>query len=161
MPGAKRSILCANARKRNIAPVGPGPIMTPLMHRIWVLSALLAGALATANSRQPATATVSATAPLGSVTTVQVTLDNLGQPAVTAQLYEALDAPQLPTGAPATGPLRVSPPSAPGPITSDLLAAFASAPDGQRDMIIYLADQADLSSAAAIPDWNQRGAAVV
>lgn len=41
------------------------------------------------------------------------------------------------------------------------MAAFAGAPDGQSDMMIYLADQADLSVAAAIPDWNLRGAAVV
>jgi subtilisin family serine protease len=135
--------------------------MTPLMRRISILSALLAGVLAMGHARAPATSAVSATAPLGSVTTVQVRLDNQGQPAVTAQLYEAFDAQPMTTDSRASGPLRVSPPSGPGPITSDLLAAFASAPDGQSDMIIYLADQADLSTAAAMPDWNLRGTAVV
>jgi subtilisin family serine protease len=104
---------------------------------------------------------VQAAVPLGTVTTVLVPVDNSGQPAVTAQLYEAFDTPARPTGAPPAAPLRVPLPDAPGPITPGLLAAFSSAPDGRSDMIIYLADQADLSAAAALPDWNARGAAVV
>ena len=52
-------------------------------------------------------------------------------------------------------------PNVSGPVTADLRDQFAAAPDGQADMIVYLADQADLRPAASIADWNARGEAVV
>src|SRR4029079_13963585 len=98
---------------------------------------------------------------LGTVTTVEVAVSNLGQPAASVQVYEALATPALPPALPSGGALRVALPAQPGPITPELLNAFASAPNVPRDMIVYLSDQADLSAAAAIPNWNERGAAVV
>jgi hypothetical protein len=135
--------------------------MNACMRRTWILPLLLAGALAPGLRRPPATPAIIASAPLGALTTAQVDIDNLGQPATTAQLYEALKTPQTAAGAPGGGPLRVPLPATSGPITADLLAAFSATANGQSDMIVYLAEQADLSADAAIPDWNARGAAVV
>ncbi len=129
------------------------------MRRIAMLPLLLAGAVALASSPRPSAIGIEASTPLGTIITAPVTIDNFGQPAATVSLFEALPAPSL--ASPASGPLRVAVPSSLEPISPDLLSSLAAAPDGQSDMIIYLADQADLSAAAAIPDWNSRGAAVV
>jgi hypothetical protein len=135
--------------------------MNVSMRRTWILPLLLAGVLAPSLGRLPVTPAVNASAPLGTLATVQVDIDNFGQPATTAQLYEALETPQTAAGAPGAGPLRVPLPATSGPITAGLLAAFSATANGQSDMIVYLADQADLSADAALPDWNARGAAVV
>ena len=131
------------------------------MRRYWLWLVLLAGSLAFSARALPNSAGVTASAPLGSVTTALVTIDNSGQPATTARLYEAWDTPTQLTAQPAPGPLRVALPAEAGPITPELRSELAAARDGQADMIVYLADQADLSSAAGIADWNARGAAVV
>ncbi|MGH2523495.1 MAG: hypothetical protein ACRDH2_13405, partial [Anaerolineales bacterium] len=100
-------------------------------------------------ARPAADPPISATAVLGAVVTTTVTIDNSGQPALTAQLYEAWDAPTTPTPAPpGLAPARVPLPKAPGPITQELLDQLAAAPDGQADMILYLSDQVDLSAVA-------------
>ncbi len=134
--------------------------MSILMRRLWLL-VLAAGILGIAANPSPASITVVASTPLGTVTTAQVTLGNLGQPAVTAQLFEAFAASGRAQPTPPGGPLRVAVPNSPGPITPDLLAAFARAPQARQDMLIFLSEQADLSAAAGIADWTERGAAVV
>src|SRR5687768_10178736 len=103
---------------------------------------------------------VNVSAALGTVVTVDVDIDNTGQPAGTAQLYEALAAPTALAFIP-PAEQRVPLPDEAGPVTAGLAAAFEAAPSGTTEFIIYLADQADLSAAAALPDWNERGAAVV
>jgi subtilisin family serine protease len=122
---------------------------------------LLVSTIAAGGRSLAPASTISASAALGTLTNVQVTVSNLGQPAATAQLYEALPTQAQDKGEPPGAPLRVAVPAASGPLTPDLLAAFASAPNTPHRMIIYLHDQADLSAAAALPDWDARGAAVV
>ena len=124
----------------------------------------MAAALLLLGARQPsAPATIKAAAPLGQVTTATVTLDNTGRPEGAAFLYEAWDAPETtgPLPLAATQPLRVPLPDTPGPIAPQLMRELASSPDGRAEMLIYLADQVDLSAAGAIPDWKRRGEAVV
>jgi len=124
---------------------------------IWLL-----GLLSRSDARAAGVTAISVTAPLGTVVTATVSISNWGQPVTTAQLYEAWEpsASALPPQA-SDQPLRVPLPEATGPITAELLHEFDSASDGKADMLIYLADQADLRAAASITDWNQRGAAVV
>ena len=131
------------------------------MRHIGILPLLLAGAAVISGGWRPSASPITAAAALGTVITIQVPVSNLGQPAATGQLYEALPASSAAVVSPYGGQLRVSLPAASGPITPELLAAFANAPSTSQDMIIYLADQADLSAAAAISDWDLRGAAVV
>ena len=102
--------------------------MSGLMRRVWIVPLLLAGAMATTGGWQPTATSISASTPLGTLTTIQVPVSNLGQPATTAQVYEALAEPELAEVSPAAGPLRVSLPASAGPIAPELLAAFASAP---------------------------------
>ncbi|MCC7362479.1 MAG: S8 family serine peptidase [Anaerolineales bacterium] len=99
-------------------------------------------------------------APIGTAISTTVAVDNTGHAAGTALLYEALPAPDLAAQA-VLAPLRVPLPAGPGPIEPDLQQALQAAPDGRAEMVVYLSDQADLSAAAAITDWNARGEAVV
>lgn len=126
------------------------------------LVVLAAATLAAGSNAAAPGGPIAATATLGSVTTTVVDLDNAGLPAATAHLYEALEAG---TAAAAQvqppAPLRVLLPNQTGPIAPDLLADLQAAPGATAEMVIYLADQADLSAAASIPDWNKRGSAVV
>lgn len=104
---------------------------------------------------------VTGSAPIGSTVTVTVAIDNTGHAAAEALLYEALPAPDVAAAQLPPAPLRVPIPDSSQPIEPELEAALQVASDGQAEMIIFLGDQADLSAAAAIPDWNERGAAVV
>jgi subtilisin family serine protease len=123
---------------------------------------LLLGALSRDEARAEPYTIVTASAPIGAVVTATVHLPNWGQPTTTVQLYEGWEPSAASPASPApVGPLRVPLPDLPGPITAELLNRLASAPDGQADMIVYLADQADLSAAAAIRDWDRRGEQVV
>ncbi len=102
---------------------------------------------------------IAASTLLGTTTTATLTLDNTGQPATQAQLFES-----WPLGAKGdvdTSPLRVPVPVFPDEIDPQLLRDFAAAPNGQSTMIVFLKDQANLRPAALIEDWNQRGEAVV
>jgi subtilisin family serine protease len=118
------------------------------------------GALGAAlRSPQAAQAPVLATAALGTVVTATVALDNLGHPAGTALLYEALEPGASAARTLPPHELRVPLPEEPGPIAPALSQTLAQ--HGTAPFIIYLADQADLSAAAVRPDWNERGAAVV
>lgn len=104
---------------------------------------------------------VTQSAPIGSALTVAVAVEEAGTPGAQALLYEALPAPDLAADTTPRAPLRVPLPFSDQPIEPDLIAALEAAPDGLADMVIYLADQADLSAAAALTDWNARGTAVV
>ncbi len=104
---------------------------------------------------------ITASAALGSVTTTVVDLSNAGLPAATAYLYEALEAGAAADHAQPPAPLRVHLPEQAGPIAPALVAELGSAPGASAEMVIYLDDQADLSAAASMADWNERGAAVV
>jgi subtilisin family serine protease len=131
------------------------------MH-VWLRLVLILLVLWPAGSlaAQPAApAGITATAPLGTTTTATLTLDNTGKPAATVQLYEAWPASQA--GRPqASQPIRVTLPDSPARIDPQLQQTLAAAPDRPVEMIVYLADQADLSQASQIADWNERGRAV-
>ncbi len=129
--------------------------LTPL---VWAIGLILflSGAAA-----QAQTTTITGQAPLGATVGVAVVLPNLGQPATTVLLYAAHEAPLTQANPAPAEPLRVPLPNLAGPVTAELTDRFAAAPDGQADMIVYLADQADLRGAASIGDWNARGEAVV
>jgi subtilisin family serine protease len=60
----------------------------------------------------------------------------------------------------AAGAQSVSTASSAAKIDPALLQTLAAAPDSQIDVLVKLADQADLSAAASIQDWNARGWAV-
>ncbi len=125
--------------------------------RLIVLISLLGIGLA---PQQPQVViSISASAPLGSTTTATLVLNNQGNPATTVQLYEAWpSAAKNPFGF--NQPLRVPLPPIDGRIDPQLQDQFRRAPDTQSEMLVYLADQADLSAAAAVLDWNARGEAV-
>ncbi len=128
-----------------------------------ILGIGLLGLLPRREARAAGVSGLSVSAPWGSVVTATVSIGNWGQPATTARLYEAWE-PSATVSAHASNPrprLRVPLPDVSGPISAELVDQLATAPDGRADMLIYLADQADLRAAASIPDWNERGAAVV
>jgi subtilisin family serine protease len=135
--------------------------------RLWLVMAGLVGGLAGPSGPAPepalaaSLADVTASAPIGTAITVTVAVSNAGQPEGQALLYEALPAPASAALSQPLAPLRVALPPSDRPIELDLEAALQSAPDGQAEMVVFLSGQADLSAAAAIPDWNARGAAVV
>ena len=97
------------------------------MRKMMLLPLVLAGAAVTTGGWQPLVASITASTALGTVTTVQVAVSNLGQPAASVQVYEALSTPHSPEAPTTGGPLRVALPAEAGPITPELLTAFASA----------------------------------
>ncbi len=102
--------------------------------------------------------TLSASVPLGQRFTTSITLTNATDATVTPTVYEAWPA----TGAQAlerhpTGPTSVALPRQAARIDTQLLADFQRAADGRADFIVYLHDQADLSAAYALDDWDARG----
>lgn len=138
-------------------------VLNRLLRSASTLFLLALAAISVAANAQPVFAPhtpIAASAPLGTVVTATLSLDNFGQPANTVLLFEALESGPA-TPAQARGELRVPLPADPGPLTASLVRQLAAAPDGQAAMLIFLADQADLSAAAALPDWNARGTAVV
>ena len=124
-----------------------------------VIALLLAAGMA-----RPAAdlANISASTPLGSIVTAEITLHNPGESPAAFLLYEALESDENSLNLrPAVTPLRVPLPDEAGPISLELRQQFSDNPAASAEIIIYLADQADLGAAAAIQDWNARGAAVV
>ncbi len=109
--------------------------------------------------RQSGIPPVNVTALLGEVVTTTVTLENNSDTDLIVYLSEGWE-PALGLARPqASQPMRVPLPDLPGPLTVELQQQLAA--EGQADMLIYLNEQADLSAAASISDWNARGAAVV
>ncbi|HYF63534.1 MAG TPA: hypothetical protein VD886_12015, partial [Herpetosiphonaceae bacterium] len=129
--------------------------------RFLVILLLLwpAGSGSIAAAAPEAPDSIAATAAIGTTTSVTLTLDNAGQPATTVQLFESW--PNSPARRPPDSrPLRVAVPASPARIDPSLERALAAAPDQPVEMIVYLSDQADLSQASQIADWNERGEAV-
>lgn len=143
---------------------------------LWVLGGLLVGLRPNAPPPTPTQAAgsttaflpliyqsglapISAVAPLGEIVTATFTLTNDSDITHIAYLYEGWEPTLTAEQAPASPPLRVPLPDAPGPITAELQEQLNA--NGQADMLIYLREQADLSTATSIADWNQRGAMVV
>jgi subtilisin family serine protease len=103
-------------------------------------------------------ATLSVSIPLGQRLTTSITLTNTTDATVTPAVYEAWPA----TGAQAsarhpTGPASVTLPRQAAKVDPQLLDDFRRAADGRADFMVYLRDQADLSAAYAIADWDARG----
>ncbi|MFD3165923.1 S8 family serine peptidase [Herpetosiphon sp. NSE202] len=93
--------------------------------------------------------------PIASVTNSGLNFDNRGQPQRTIKLYEAWPAShsqRQPNPA-----LRVHVPSFAQKIDPNLLSNWRKAANQPQTMLVFLADQADLSQASAISDWAERG----
>lgn len=104
------------------------------------------------------TTSLEVTAPLGQMVTDTIYISNIGQPTQTVRLVEAWALPNVAPSAQPAAPLRVPLPARPGPLTPELRAQLER--DGSAEMIVYLADQADLRAAASVADWTERGWAV-
>lgn len=99
-------------------------------------------------------------AALGTITTATLAIDNTNYPASTVQLYEAWINPSKQTRPAPRPALRVGLPAIAERVDPQLQQEFARTPSGTSEMLVYLADQADLSVAAAVSGWNERGEAV-
>jgi subtilisin family serine protease len=135
------------------------------------LAALLALLLALAAAPAPPLATaqagalaatpgaLDATIPLGGAADLSLTLANGGAAALAPRLFEAYPAsgPRPAATAPA---LRAPLPQQPARVDPRIGQALAASPDGRADLLVFLADQADLSAASAVRDWDARGALV-
>lgn len=100
---------------------------------------------------------ITAALALGTQRTTTVTLTNTGSTPFQPLVYEALPAPQV-TSTRARVPAllqRVALPPQNERLDSRLHAIFRAA--ATADFLVYLPDQADLSPAYAISDWNDRG----
>ncbi len=131
--------------------------MRRFLHALPLLALLLA--TLPAHAIPAAAAALTAQALLGQTATATLWVSRGGQAASSALLYEANADAARPVADPA--PLRVALPAERGPVSAALAAELASSPDGTAEMLIYLAEQADLAPAAAERDWGRRGAAVV
>ena len=98
--------------------------------------------------------------PLGKQQQATITLTNTSGATTTPAIYEAqpAQAPGLTLSASrTTHPRSVALPQQVDRIDPPLLGALAGAPDRQVDFLVYLRDQADLSTAYTIADWRTRG----
>ncbi len=98
------------------------------------------------------------TVALGATTTLQLSLRNDGATPVAPRLYEALPLPARPASA--TLEARAALPAQVERVDPQIAREQAAAADGQTEFLVVLADQADLSAAYAIADWEARGAYV-
>ena len=131
-----------------------------------LIIALVAGTAAPVSSRAvlvqsiaPLTsspAAVTATVNLGATEQITITLLNTGGSDVTPRLYEAFAA-SAPAVALAAVPASLA--AVPLPVQAQRVdpQLIAAAPAAPIDVLVFLADQADLSAAYAIGDWDQRG----
>jgi subtilisin family serine protease len=158
-------------------PAGRSPYESPTMlDRLPVaaclpaLLAALAALPAAAPAPRPAAtqavlaaspAALEAVVPLGSRTTLSVTLSNLTSAPLTPAVYEALASPAEIAAAPPPDGLRQPPlPHQSERLDPALLRAFGAPPVPAAEFIVYLREQADLSAAYAIRNWEARGAFV-
>lgn len=103
-------------------------------------------------------ASLAASVALGSTSTLSLTLRNESASAVIPRLYEALANSAQPAGRPTSA--RVPLPGQPRRVDPQIARELASSADGRTDLLVVLADQADLGAAYAIDDWGARGAYV-
>jgi subtilisin family serine protease len=98
--------------------------------------------------------------PLGQSSTRTATITNLSSNALSPEIFEA-----YPSGSPTMlartsagqAPQSVALPRQSSRLDAQLLTDFQSAADRQADFMLYMRDQADLSAASTISDWNKRG----
>ncbi|HMO58703.1 MAG TPA: S8 family serine peptidase [Roseiflexaceae bacterium] len=128
--------------------------MTLLIVMLWVA---LPPAGHVAAATLPASNEIVVTVPLGERHTSNIPLTSLASAGTEVRLFEAL--PALPNKS-FSGPQRVPLPEQSEKIDPQLLLQSKSSATGALDFIVYLADQADLSAAYQISDWNARGAYV-
>lgn len=100
---------------------------------------------------------ITATVTLGQTANHTITLTNTSATPVTPLLYEAWPAAQTTPRRAPTGPLRVPLPPQRERLDRKLLQEFQESSDGRSDFLIFLQEQADLSAAETISDWNARG----
>lgn len=95
----------------------------------------------------------------GQRSSLQVQVRNTGVSPLNGAIFEAWPEPATPPAQLAVPEAlrRVALPPHSSRIDPQLSNALAQAPDGQGDLLIYLRDQADLSPAYAIRDWQARG----
>ena len=101
---------------------------------------------------------VTAAIELGTQSSTTVTLTNIGSTPFRPLVYEALPSPKITArhvNVPATAQ-RVALPQQTARFDPRLNDVFHNASDA-TDFLVYLPDQADLSVAYAITDWNERG----
>jgi Subtilase family/Carboxypeptidase regulatory-like domain len=103
--------------------------------------------------------TISVSVPLGQRVTQTITLTNNSNSTMRPLVYEAWPTPpgQATRARGPSEPARVALPQQTSRLDTRLLADLQAAPDGRADLIVYLRDQADLSAAYAITDWDERG----
>ncbi len=102
---------------------------------------------------------VMASMALGTTKQITLTLQNTGGSDVTPQLYEAFAAGTT-AGLPVAGTsdlAAVALPIQAQRVDPQLRAVADSSPVTPVDLLVFLADQADLRAAYTISDWNQRG----
>lgn len=116
-----------------------------------------------ASSRPFAAPAMSQTVDLafGERETIQIPLTNTQNTTITPIIREAYPpVVGLAAASAPTGPSEVSLPAQDVPIDPALLETLDT-PADTAEMLLYLADQADLSAAYRIADWNERGRYVV
>jgi hypothetical protein len=117
-------------------------------------------ALAAGSQLSSSPAAISSTVVLGATRRVTLTLQNGGSVAVQPRLYEALassaPAASLSAAVP-TALARVALPQQDRRVDAQLSAAVEADPQGPTTFLVFLSDQADLSGAYAISDWQERG----
>jgi subtilisin family serine protease len=142
--------------------------MTLRQLRLLLLFALCSGLFATASPQiaptraiSPAVGAsptaISVSVPLGQRLITTVTLNNATNAPVTPTVYEAWPATGTQALARQNGPRSVALPQQTDRIDPQLVTNFQRAADGRADFTVYLRDQADLSAAYTIADWNARG----
>lgn len=139
------------------------PRHVPLvLARILVLAAVLAAVPAHA-PRTAAAAGLSASPsslsvilPLGAADTRTIAITNSTNAPVTPSVLEAEPAYKPAQSVPVAGPRHVTLPAQAGRLDPELTRALQS-PGQRADFIVYLHDQADLSAAYAVRDWDARG----
>lgn len=108
---------------------------------------------------------IEVTAPLGATAQATLTLRNDSNAPVTPRLFEAVIPGSLPADAipfsdhtaPAAATQAPAARQAGPRIDPGIAQALVADPEGEAEIIVLLADQADLSAAYAIADWAERG----
>jgi subtilisin family serine protease len=101
--------------------------------------------------------TVSATLALGEQRDLSVNITNTGASQLVPTVREAYATPAAATFAGPAAPQRVPLPAQANRVDPQIASDQAAASDGQADMMIFLAEQADLSAAYNIQGWSARG----
>ncbi|MCA0354363.1 MAG: S8 family serine peptidase [Chloroflexi bacterium] len=123
------------------------------MWRVFAIGLLIFCLLPSVSART--TLPIQFVVPIASVTNRGLSFDNRGLPQRTLQLYEAWPATQA--NRQPDPLLRVAVPSFPQKIDPNLQNYWHDAPSQPQTMLVFLAEQADLSLASTFDDWAERG----